>query len=79
MRAEARPGVDEAMVAIGNRLADAARAEKAYGLAAAHIGEFAPVVVITAGEARDYLVLYNPRVAEVSAETERSEEGSVSL
>jgi len=79
MRAEARPDVDEAMVAIGNRLADAARAEKAYGLAAAHIGEIAPIVVITAGEARDYLVLYNPRVAEVSAETERSEEGSVSL
>ena len=68
------------MIAVGKRLAEAARTERAYGLAAAHIGEVLPLVVISAsGDARDYLVLYNPRVAAVAPETERGEEASVSL
>jgi len=73
-------GVDEALRAIGERLLAEAREAKAYGLAGAHIGEVAPVVVISGdGEGRDYRLLYNPRIAEVSTETEKGEEGSVSL
>lgn len=68
------------MLAVGRRLVDAAREAKAYGLAAAHLGEVAPVVVISAdAQAKEYLTLYNPRVVEVSAEQQLSEEGSVSL
>ena len=59
---------------------EAARAVRAYGLAAAHLGEAMPVVVISAdGVADKYFMLFNPRVVEVSAETEKGTEGSVSL
>jgi peptide deformylase len=51
---------------------------KAYGLAAAHIGEVEPVVVIS-DEGREHLLLFNPVVTAVAAETEPGEEGSVSL
>jgi peptide deformylase len=68
------------MIEVGRRLIEAARGEKAYGLAAAHIGEVAPVVVISAsGDASDYLVLYNPRVGSFAPETLKGEEASVSL
>lgn len=79
-KAPPKPYVDDAMIAVGRRLVEAAQGDKAYGLAGAHIGEVAPVVVISAdGEGRDYLTLYNPRVASVSPETATGEEGSVSM
>jgi peptide deformylase len=75
-----QPFVDAAMLAIGARLLAAAREVKAYGLAAAHIGEVAPVVAISRnGEGKDYFILYNARVASVAPETTKGEEGSVSL
>jgi peptide deformylase len=65
---------------VGERLLAAAREAKAYGLAAAHIGDVEPVVVISGDpEGRDYLLLFNPTVTAVAAETEPGEEGSVSL
>ena len=65
------------MRGVGERLLAAAREAKAYGLAAAHIGDVEPVVVISGDpEGRDYLLLFNPTVIAVAAETE---EGSVSL
>ena len=65
---------------VGERLFAAAKDAKAYGLAAAHIGEVEPVVVISGDpEGRDYLLLFNPTVTAVAAETEAGEEGSVSL
>ncbi len=68
------------MRATGARLLEAARAYQAYGLAAAHLGEIAPVVVIgNVGEPREYKLLFNPRIVAVAAETEKGEEGSVSL
>ena len=58
----------------------AAKDAKAYGLAAAHIGEVEPVVVISGDpEGRDYLLLFNPTVTAVATEREPGEEGSVSL
>jgi peptide deformylase len=75
-----QPFVDAAMLAVGGRLLAAAREVKAYGLAAAHIGEVAPVVVVSRdGGGQDYFVLYNARVAAVAPETTKGEEGSVSL
>jgi peptide deformylase len=68
------------LLATGGRLLAAAEAAKAYGLAAAHIGETAPVIVISEDvEPRDFLLLYNPRVVAVSDTVEKGEEGSVSL
>ena len=68
------------MRGVGERLLAAAREAKAYGLAAAHIGDVEPVVVISGDpEGRDYLLLFNPTVIAVAAETEPGEEGSVSL
>lgn len=72
--------VDDALRAVGERLLAAAKDAKAYGLAAAHIGEVEPVVVVSGDpEGRDYLLLFNPAVTAVAAETEPGEEGSVSL
>ena len=72
--------MDVALVATGKRLLAAAQAAKAYGLAAAHIGEVAPVIVVGGeDEPRDYLLLYNPRVVAVADELQSGEEGSVSL
>jgi peptide deformylase len=66
--------------AVGDRLLAAAKDAKAYGLAAAHIGEVEPVVVISGDpEGRDYLLLFNPTVSAAAPETEPGEEGSVSL
>ena len=72
--------VDDGLRAIGQRLLATAREAKAYGLAAAHIGEIAPVVVVsTDPDSGDYQLLYNPRILAVAAETAKGEEGSVSL
>jgi peptide deformylase len=61
-------------------LLQAAQEAKAYGLAAAHIGEVAPVVVISADtEQGEYTLLFNPKVSEVAVVTAKGEEGSVSL
>lgn len=76
--AEPREFVDAALRATAKRLLAAAVDAKAYGLAAAHIGEVEPVVVIS-DEGREHLLLFNPVVTAVAAETEPGEEGSVSL
>jgi peptide deformylase len=45
-----------------------------------HIGEVAPVVVISGEqEPRQYLTLYNPEIVALAKETAKGEEGSVSL
>ncbi len=65
---------------IGHRLLAAAKEAQAYGLAAAHIGDVAPVVVISdQTEPRDYRLLFNPRIVAVADETAPGDEGSVSL
>jgi peptide deformylase len=57
----------------------AAREARAYGLAAVHIGEIAPVVVVSGDpEGREYMLLFNPVVTAAAIETEAGEEGSVS-
>lgn len=72
--------VDDSLRAIGERLLAAVREANAYGLAAAHIGEVAPVVVICRDAERpEREILYNPSILAVSTETARGEEGSVSL
>lgn len=74
--------VDAELIETGGRLVAAARSVRAYGLAAAHIGEVAPVVVVSTERVSspvDYLVLYNPVIEAVASETELGEEGSVSL
>lgn len=80
-KAAVRP-VDAAMLAAGERLAEAARSVQAYGLAAAHLGLDEPLVVISVASdttQRDYRLLYNPQVVLASAETSVGPEGSVSL
>ncbi len=80
-KAEPRP-VDDGLRAVGNRLLEATRAANAYGLAAVHIGAVAPVVVISVDPdpaKRDYLVLYNPEVAETDGPAIPGPEGSVAM
>ena len=73
-------GVDAELRVTGARLLAAAAEAKAYGLAAAHIGETQPVVVISAEtEPREYRLLYNPRIVATATATDKAEEGSVSL
>lgn len=76
-KADLRATVDDELKAIGERLLAAAKAERAYGLAAAHIGEIAPVVVVS-GEGTPPVLLFNPQVIGVSETTRAGEEGSVS-
>lgn len=72
--------MDDALREIGARLLAAASDAGAYGLAAAHIGEVAPVVVISGGtEPRDYSLLFNPRIVATAQTLAKGEEGSVSL
>lgn len=72
--------MDDKLRAIGDRLLAAAVSANAYGLAAVHIGEVAPVVVVSADEQRrDYLTLYNATVLATADATGEGEEGSVSL
>lgn len=73
---------DAELRALGARLREAAASAPADGLAAAHLGEPAPIIVMNLaadGAARDDLLLYNPRIIAVSAETESGVEGSVSM
>lgn len=79
-RAQPQAAVDDRLRAVGERLVAAAADAKAYGLAAAHIGEVEPVVVVSGdGEGKDYLLLFNPVVTATGGGTESAEEGSVSL
>lgn len=55
---------------------------RAYGLAAAHIGEVAPVMVLntTPDEpVATYVVYFNPRLTAVASDIESGKEASVSL
>lgn len=79
--AQPRP-IDASLLAVGNILREAAAGVEAYGLAAAHIGLVEPVVVISVSEdkqARDYLLLYNPKIVATADETLVGAEGSVSM
>lgn len=74
--------VDGGLVAIGQRLLEAAKAANAYGLAAVHIGAVAPVVVMSSAAdpgKRSYLVLYNPEITGLSEAMAPGTEGSVSM
>ena len=74
--------VDAALRAVGERLLAAAETAAAYGLAAAHIGEPAPVIVLnlTADHPpASYLLLFNPSIVAVATETAPGKEASVSL
>jgi peptide deformylase len=78
--ASPRP-VDDALRAIGAALLEAAREVQAYGLAAAHIGQVAPLAVISLSEpsTRDYRLLYNPRILAFQGPEVAGKEGSVSM
>ncbi|HEY4200520.1 MAG TPA: peptide deformylase [Devosiaceae bacterium] len=74
--------VDDRLRGVADRLVAAAREARAYGLAAAHIGEIAPIVVVNVTPealAPDYLVLFNPEIIATATETAAGTEGSVSL
>jgi peptide deformylase len=78
----AQAPVDEAMRATGERLRAAAAEAQAYGLAAAHIGEVAPIILLNlnAGTVtRDDGLFFNPVITAVAAETASGREASVSL
>ena len=83
LTAKAMPrAVDEDLRAVGAKLLEAARAAQAFGLAAVHVGEVAPVVVLSTASdpaRRAYRLLYNPRVEAVADELVSGTEGSVSL
>lgn len=80
LRAEPLEAVDGALRETGRKLLATALETSAFGLAAAHIGEIAPVVVISGdSEPRSYTVLFNPRVIAVADRKASGEEGSVSL
>ena len=73
-------GVDDALRAIGDRLLAVAVSSNAFGLAAAHLGDVAPVVVVNDDSAPGQRrLLFNPRVVAVAETLEKGEEGSVSL
>ena len=73
--------VDDTLRSIGVRLRAAAEQSQAFGLAGAHIGEVAPVAVVSLGDSkqRDYRLLFNPRILSTSEEQELGQEGSVSM
>ena len=80
-KAEPRP-VDAALRAIADRLLKEAVKSEAYGLAAVHIGEIAPIVVMSTAPTRTeraYLLLFNPLVTTTAQKTEAGQEGSVSM
>lgn len=73
--------VDDALCAVGQRMLEAQRRARSYGLAASHIGEIEPVIVINLGDGatrRDEL-WFNPQILSVAPETAMGVEGSVSL
>ncbi|MBJ3784495.1 peptide deformylase [Devosia sediminis] len=73
--------VDDELRSIGAALLQAARDAQAYGLAAAHIGQVAPVAVVSLADpsTRDYRLLYNPRILLTSGSEVSGKEGSVSM
>src|SRR4051794_31900565 len=74
--------VDTRLIAIGDRLRQAAVEAKAYGLAAAHIGEVEPVMVLNVtpdGPQADYVLYFNPKVTARSPDMVAGPEASVSL
>jgi peptide deformylase len=71
-------GVSERLRAIGDRLLKTAREASALGLAAAHIGEVAPVIVVSA-DGTSHRLMFNPTIDAHSDEEALGEEGSVSL
>jgi peptide deformylase len=78
----ARRPVDSVMLVVGEALRGAASDVQAYGLAAPHIGENEPLVVVSiSGQAatRDYRILYNPEVILTATDTAVGAEGSVSM
>lgn len=80
-KAVTRP-LDAALRATAERLLAATSEAQPYGLAAAHIGEIEPVVVISvAADAsqRDYRALFNPEIVELAGATQIGPEGSVSM
>ncbi|MEQ8600438.1 MAG: peptide deformylase [Devosia sp.] len=79
--AAAPAAVDAALLQVGTKLLDAARAAQAYGLAAVHIGMLAPVAVVSIvpPPGREYRVLFNPRVIETGGDPVPGKEGSVSM
>lgn len=76
----ARP-LDAGLLATGKALLEAAEGHRAYGLAAVHIGQVEPLVVVSvaAPDERDYRLFYNPRIVEYGGESTIGAEGSVSL
>ena len=80
-KAVPRP-IDAALRATAERLVTAATEAQAYGLAAAHIGEIEPLVVISVAAdtaQRDYKVLFNPEITGTAEATHTGPEGSVSM
>ena len=74
--------VDAALARHRRDAARGAQEVQAYGLAAAHIGEIEPVVVISVAadtSKRDYVMLFNPEIVAVATETAFGPEGSVSM
>ncbi|MDB5586904.1 MAG: Peptide deformylase [Devosia sp.] len=74
--------IDAALRGTAERLVAAASEVQAYGLAAAHIGEIEPLVVISvAAETaqRDYQVLFNPEIIAAAESSQAGPEGSVSM
>jgi peptide deformylase len=74
--------VDDDLRAVGARLLAALNEAQAYGLAAAHIGEVAPVIALnTTPEqaSRSDALFYNPRLVAGASETVVGREGSVSM
>lgn len=70
------------MLEAGDRLLAAAKEVQAYGLAAAHLGENEPLVVMSMASdpaQRDYRLLFNPEIVAVAEETASGPEGSVSM
>jgi peptide deformylase len=81
LAAAPRP-VDAALQSTAERLLAATASANAYGLAAAHIGEIEPLVVISVADdtsRRDYRVLFNPVIVAVAEAVQAGPEGSVSM
>ena len=81
VKAALRP-IDAALRATAERLTTAATEAHAYGLAAAHIGEIEPLVVISVvvdTAQRDYRALFNPEIIGTAEATQTGPEGSVSM
>jgi peptide deformylase len=74
--------IDAELRATAERLLAAVSDAQAYGLAAAHIGEIEPLVVISVAAdttQRDYRVLFNPEIIGTAEATQAGPEGSVSM